>query len=231
MKNSLLKKILSLVKRRKTDYDFNTMVSSFISFSFTILFALYNCFLGIYSLSIWHGSICIFYLFLVAIRGMILLEEKNSATESNYKTKVRQLRVFIISSFLLLILNIALIVPISLMVKLEKPTNMGLIPAIAMAAYTTYKFTIAFIHIQKQKHRNINLLIVELRTISFIDALVSILTLQNTLIMVNYEKSEPYDMMILSAFSSAAIYIIILTTTISLLIKGLLSKRKAEPNK
>ena len=50
-------------------------------------------------------------------------------------------------------------------------------------------------------------------------------------LLVNYEKSEPYDMMILSAFSSAAIYIIILTTTISLLIKGLLSKRKAEPNK
>ena len=201
------------MKKQKTDYGFNTMVSSLISFSFTILFALYNSFLGIYSLSIWHGSICIFYLFLVAIRGMILPEEKNSTTKSNYKTKARQLRVFIVSSFLLLILNIALILPITLLVKLEKPTDMRLIPAIAMAAYTTYKFTFAFIHIQKQKHSNINLLIVELRAINFIDALVSILTLQNTLIMVNYEKSESYDMMVLSAFSSAAIYIIILTTT------------------
>lgn len=45
-----------------------------------------------------------------------------------------------VTTNLLLILNIALILPITLMIKLEKPTDMGLIPAIAMAVYTTYKF-------------------------------------------------------------------------------------------
>lgn len=122
---------------------------------------------------------------------------------------------------MLLVLNMALILPISLMVTLEKPVNMGLISAIAMAAYTTYKLTMAFIHIQKQKRSKLNnVLIVELRTINFIDALVSILTLQNTLIMVNQTKTSANNMFTFSAISSAAIYVVILFTTVRLLEKG-----------
>ena len=106
---------------------------------------------------------------------------------------------------------------------------MGLIPAIAMAAYTTYKITMASIHIRKQKgSRCSNILISELRTINFIDALVSILTLQNTLIMVNQTKSSVEDMTTLSAVSSAGIYIVILFTTVHLLVKGIKQTRKQD---
>lgn len=105
---------------------------------------------------------------------------------------------------------------------------MGLIPAIAMAVYTTYKITMASIHIQKQTRNNRNnVLVAELRTINFIDALVSILTLQNTLIMVNQTKSSAHDMLILSAVSSAVIYIVILFATIHLLIKGFKQQKTA----
>lgn len=105
---------------------------------------------------------------------------------------------------------------------------MGLIPAITMATYTTYKLIMASIHIQKQKHNNHNnVLVTELRTINFIDALVSILTLQNTLIMVNQTKSSANDMFVLSAVSSAAIYIVIMFTTIHLLRKGFRQRKKA----
>jgi len=132
-------------------------------------------------------------------------------------------------AFILLVLNLALILPISLMVILEKPVNMGLIPAIAMAAYTTYKLTMASVHIQKQKRsRHNDILIVELRTINFIDALVSILTLQNTLIMVNQKKTSAKDMLTLSAVSSAAIYIVILFTTVRLLVKGFKQIKKQD---
>ncbi len=212
-------KIRSFLKSRKKDYIFKTLVSSVISFSVTILFALYNGFLGIRLLSIWHGGICVFYLLLAAIRGIILLTEKNNKTrDDKQRSKCRQ-RTFIISAFLLLLLNLALILPVSLMVMFEKPVNMGLIPAIAMAAYTTYKITMASIHIQKQKRSN-NILIAELRTINFIDALVSILTLQNTLIMVKQETNVN-DMLVLSAISSAVIYAVIIFVTVRLLIKGL----------
>ncbi len=212
-------KIKAFLEIWKKDYVFKTMTSSIISFSVTILFALYNGFLGISLSSVWHGSICVFYLLLIAIRGMILL---NESTYCRGKT-------FTISSIMLLVLNLALILPISLMVTFEKPVNIGLIPAIAMAAYTTYKFTIASVHIHKQKRsKHSNILITELRTINFIDALVSILTLQNTLIMVNQTKSSVKDMLTLSAISSAAIYIVILFTTFRLLGKGFKQNKKQD---
>ena len=201
---------------------FKTLASSVISFSVTILFALYNGFLGIRLLSIWHGGICVFYLLLAATRGIILLTEKNNRTRDDKQKAECRRRTFMISGFLLLLLNLALVLPISLMVVLKKPVNMGLIPAITMAAYTTYKITMASIHFQKQRRSNHNnILIVELRTINFIDALVSILTLQNTLIMVNQTASTGNDMLVLSAVSSAVIYAVIIFVTVLLLINGL----------
>ncbi len=222
-------KIKAFLEIWKKDYVFKTMTSSIISFSVTILFALYNGFLGISLSSVWHGSICVFYLLLIAIRGMILLNEKRNAMRSENESTYCRGKTFTISSIMLLVLNLALILPISLMVTFEKPVNMGLIPAIAMAAYTTYKFTIASVHIHKQKRsKHSNILITELRTINFIDALVSILTLQNTLIMVNQTKSSVKDMLTLSAISSAAIYIVILFTTFRLLGKGFRQNKKQD---
>ena len=218
-------KIKPFLKSWKKDYIFKTMASTVLSFSVTILFALYNGFLGVCLLSIWHGGICVFYLLLAAIRGIILLTEKNNRTRSEkQKSECRQ-RTFMISAAMLVLLNLSLILPISLMVVMKKPVNMRLIPAITMAAYTTYKLTMASIHIHKQKRSNRNnILVTELRIINFIDALVSILTLQNTLIMVNQTKSNDNDMLTLSAISSAVIYIVIIFITVNLLIKGL--KRK-----
>ena len=121
----------------------------------------------------------------------------------------------------MLAMNIALVVPISLMVLMQKPTNLGLIPAIAMAAYTTYKITMAIVNMRRS--RVYHPLIHELRTINLIDAFVSILTLQNTLIMVNSDAGEGSSMITLSAISSALIYLTIIIITIKLFIK-----RKAE---
>lgn len=85
------------------------------------------------------------------------------------------------------------------------------------------------VHIYKQRRSgHNNILIAELRTINFIDALVSILTLQNILIMVNQTKSSAKDMITLSAVSSAAIYIVILFTTVHLLIKGFKQNKKQD---
>ena len=164
------KNVKPIIEKWKKDYTFKTIASSVISFGITILFALYNGFLGISLLSIWHGSICVFYLFLIAIRGMILLNEKRNAMRSESQSAYCRGKTFAISSVILLVLNLALILPISLMVTFERPVNMGLIPSIAMAAYTTYKITMASIHIRKQKRSRCgNILITELRIINFID--------------------------------------------------------------
>ena len=209
----------TLLGRWRQDYAFRTMVSAGASFAMTTLFALYNGFLGLRLQSLWHGSICVFYLLLMLIRGGILLTEWSSRGKPREEAEKRRGRAFAVSGALLLLLDLALLCPIALMAQFRKPVNMGLIPAIATAAYTTWKVTMASVHICRQKRRRHgNLLVTQLRTIHFVDALVSVLTLQNTLIMVNGGGGE--NMGVLSAISSGVIYAGIVFATLRLTLSG-----------
>lgn len=206
----MVKEIYLLLKR---NYSTRVLITSLISLVVVLLFAAYNGALGIINNSIWNGSICIYYLLLLIIREIILnfkIRNKDNNTEKP---------IFIVTSLLVLVLNLVLIIPISLMIMNRREVlNNEIIPAIIMTAYTTYKITIATINYQKTRKCN-ELLIKELRTINFIDAFVSLLTLQNTLILLNGEMSN--EMMILSAISSGVVVFFMIVISIFLLIKGI----------
>ena len=170
MKHIRRQQIKLLWKKWSENYSFKTLISSTVSLCITTLFALYHGLLGLALSSIWHGSICVFYLLLVAVRGSVLLTEYHIKSKNEKEKQRRRKKIFYVTSVLLLLLNLALVLPISLMVVLKNPVSMSLIPAIAMAAYTTYKITMAIIHMRKQKVYHV--LIRELRTINLIDALV-----------------------------------------------------------
>lgn len=217
-------KAMTFLRERRDSRLYGILTGSAVSFGVTALFALYHGYLGLSLTSVWHGGICIFYLLLTAIRGIIFLTEKLNRTRGEKERAVSRRRTFFISSALLLALDLALILPIAMMVVMERPVDIGLIPAIAMATYTTYKVTIASVRVRRQRRSpDGDILISELRTVNFIDALVSVLTLQNTLIMVNQDQAGEDDMFILSAVSSAAIYAVIVFVTVYMMVKG--SKR------
>lgn len=216
--------IKQFLGRWKNDFDFKTLTASFNSLAVTVLFALYNGFLGVYHASLWHGTICVYYLILSALRGLIVLSERRIAGSAR-EAEARR-RVYVISAVLLFILNMSLVVPVSLLVLLQKPVALSLIPAIAMAAYTTYKIVMASVNL-KRRTRSENRLVRLLRMINFIDALVSILTLQNTLIMVNM-KDESNRMLSLTAVTSAAIMLAVLALSIAALGKGIMSLKRKE---
>lgn len=216
--------IKQFLGRCKNDFDFKTLTASFNSLAVTVLFALYNGFLGVYHASLWHGTICVYYLILSALRGLIVLSERRIAGSAR-EAEARR-RVYVISAVMLFILNVSLVVPVSLLVLLQKPVALSLIPAIAMAAYTTYKIVMASVNL-KRRTRSENRLVRLLRMINFIDALVSILTLQNTLIMVNM-KDESNRMLSLTAVTSAAIMLAVLALSIAALGKGIMSLKRKE---
>lgn len=205
--------------RWKSDYAFKTVTSALGSLAVTAVFALYNGFLGIWHASLWHaslwhGTICVYYLVLVVLRTIIIAARKSA--DRTAEPERAQARVCLASAALLLFLNLCLVVPVSLMVVLQKPVNMTLIPAIAMAAYTTYKIIMASVNLKRGKESS-DRLVRLLRTISFIDALVSVLSLQNTLIMVN-AKGDGSEMLTLSAITSAAIMLTVLALSVATLI-------------
>ena len=214
-----------LLRAWRENYVYQTLMSAAASLGCTALFALYNGYLGLCHGSVWHGSIGVFYLLLMAIRGMVLLTEHRNRTRDEAEQDRCRRRTFLISSLLLLALDLSLMLPIAMMVVLDKPVTMGLVPAIAMAAYTTWKVTMASIHICRQRRRSGgNILVTELRTVNFIDALVAILALQNTLIMVKGAAGGKNSILPVSAASSAMVLVAILVITFQMLRRGLEQK-------
>ena len=202
----------------KTNYNFKTLISSAGAFLITTAFALYNGFLGLRYGSVWNGCICVYYILLSVTRGIIPFVEKKNLALSENAAKNRRILTFRVTSIIILVTDIALIVPIALMVLNDRYVNMGLIPSIAMATYTTFKIVTAIMNIKKARKSD-NILVREIRTINFIDACVSVLTLQNTLIIVNQGENSG-DMFLLSAISSAAIFLIIITVSVWSIVTG-----------
>jgi len=217
-----MKPLKQLLARYRADYDFKTIASALLSLAATAFFALYNGFLGIRHASVWHGTICVYYLVLVLLRGAILLAERRAARSGSPERD--RARACLGAASLLLLLNASLVVPVSLMVIRRKPLSLSLIPAIAMAAYTTYKITMASIHLRRCR-RSADRLVHLLRTIHFIDALVSILTLQNTLIMVNASGADD-SMLTLTAVTSAAVMLAVLALSVGEIVRAVRRVRR-----
>ncbi len=203
------------------DYDFKTFFNSLASVAITVLFALYNGLLGFLYDSSWNGSICVYYILLILIRGMMLLAERKAEEDNMQKDgKADRLRTraYLVGSILLLILNLCMIGPLVVLVKQLKHVTMTLIPALAMAAYSFYKITVSSINLVKRK-KSANCLVKLLRSINFVDALMSIVILQNTLIMVASEGTTK-KMIPLTAVSSGVIWVGVVILSVSGFVKG-----------
>lgn len=214
----MIKTQLNHIKHWLHHETLKVFLSASLSLVLTTVFAIYHAILGILLASLWHGSIAIFYGLLVLVRASIVLGERRIRPLDDDQKTIKRIKIYADSSKALLLIDLGLIIPIALMVKLEVPVNMGMIPAISMAAYTTYKIIMALVNVKR--NRSTNVLIHELRMINLIDALVSILSLQNTLIMVNSSGDDLQRMVDLSIITGAIFYVIIVGLTIRLVVKA-----------
>ena len=170
------------------------------SLIFMFLFSIYNRIIGALNESLWHESISIYYFILVIIKLIIIVYLN--------KSKLRKHDVFILrlTKVLLIILNILLIVPIVLMIYNKRLIEMSLIFSITIALYVTIKTTKSIIIFIKKRKED-DMLVKELRIIDLIDTVVSILTLQHTLIFVNS-----------TSFNIGIFYLTIISSSLGLLL-------------
>ena len=110
------------------------------------------------------------------------------------------------------LMNVSLIIPIVVMIMGDRAYNLGMIPAITMATYTTYRIVMAIIHYSKSRKID-NALVKELRTANLIDTLLAVLTLQNTMIIASAGEIT-VKMRTLSILSSTVIWLIIVLLSI-----------------
>ena len=188
-------------KKLKKDYNKKTVIFSFLSVLATICFTVYNAILGFLFDSIWHICIFAYYVFLLLIKGLLVFGISNKKTRSN------QLLVVYITFIMLIILTIAMIAPAFILVLDKRTYNLGLIPSIASAAYTTYSITMSIVNMKKAKNTD-SPIIKQIRLVNIVNTLMSILVLQNTLILANGGYTD--DMKKLSVATSIGIIVLII---------------------
>ncbi len=205
------RKIKSFLSVWKEDYLFSTVLASAFAALVNIAYMVYNGVLGVLYHSPWNCSICVYFLLLSGIRATVVYSQRSILKPREAESVQRQRKVYLWTHLVLLAMNLSLIVPIASMIHGDRQYTLGMIPAIAMAAYTTWRVTVSILH-YKRSRRLENPLIAELRTINMIDALVAILTLQNALIMANGGQNE--KMRIVTAWTSGGIFLMIVLITV-----------------
>ena len=172
--------IMGFIDMWKADYQFKTLATSTLSALVGLGFTVLNVVLGIVYKSVWNISISVYYVLLAIVRGIVVHSQRKVSAADNQKNQEQYKRVYFKTHILMIIMDMCLIAPIAYMVIGERSYEYGLIPAIAMAAYTTYRITMGIINLGKARKQE-NILIRELRTVNLQDSLVAVLTLQNAL--------------------------------------------------
>ena len=185
----------------KYDYNKRTVFFAFLSVISIICFTVYNGILGFLYDSIWHICIFAYYIFLLLIKGLLVIGILHKRIKSN------QLAIVYLTFALLIIMTIAMIAPAILLVLDKRTYNLGLIPSIASAAYTTYSITMSIVNMKKAKNTD-SPIIKQIRLVNIVNTLMSILVLQNTLILANGGYTD--DMKKLSVASSIGIIVLII---------------------
>ena len=203
--------ILGFIDMWKADYQFKTLATSTLSALVDLGFTVFNVVLGIVYKSVWNISISVYYVLLTIVRGIVVHSQRNVNVADNQKKQEQYKRIYFKTHILMIFMDMCLIAPIAYMVIGERSYEYGLIPAIAMAAYTTYRITMGIINLGKPRKQE-NILIRELRTVNLQDSLVAVLTLQNALIIAN--GSDMQSMLALTAWTSAGIWLMIVIFTV-----------------
>lgn len=193
------------------NFQQRTILITIFSAVINLAFIIYYSYLGINFKDGFAIGISIYYLLLFLIKTITLIIERIIIKkDENSKLDIR-LKNYKISSIFIFALDLCLITPIILMVINPKEVSFGIIPAIAMATYCVYKITISIVGYRKSKKSH-NPTIVLFKEINIIGAIVSILTLQHTLIMVNGGMTS--DMQTLSLYTSIAFIVVIISFSI-----------------
>ena len=159
----------AFTKRLLDEYGFRSIVFAMLSLFINIAYTIFNAVISIITSSLWFGAISMYHAILILMRGDTLLSR-------NKKPRTSYIRCAILLILLSLFLSLAVWQMIS---KNLAFVRLGW-TIYAYAAFAFYKITLSIINLIKS--RNEALTIKAIKYIGFSDALVSILTLQSSLL-------------------------------------------------
>ncbi len=188
------------------NYHFRTLVFAAGSFLLNVGFVVFNVVMAIISKNAWYGSLAVYYLLLSVLRGGIFNGNKKAKIRAGENEKERyllQLKNYRWCGIALFVLDLAMAVAVAFMVFGAKPSRHTDITAIVFAAYSFVKITMAIRNIFKAKKTQ-NPQIQAFRNIALADAVISLLSLQTTMV-ATFSEGDGGNLFILSAVVGACV--------------------------
>lgn len=229
LRNGVIEKLLMTVKKTSfgaqflEDYTFRTILTTMPSFIINVAYTVYNGVIGIVNQSSWFITMAVYYSLLGVMRYHAVNAGRKISRMKNQKLiRKKELAVIKTDGLLLLLLNLALSGVVLLTIAKGRAKAYSEIMAISIAAYTFYKTTMAVINMVKVRKMQSPILIT-IRNIGVADALVSMLTLQTTM-LASFQNTSNLDVNRMNALTGMAVCILIALLGISMIYYA--SKRK-----
>lgn len=181
-----------------------------LSLVVNILYGLYNGILGVFNHSWWFVSLCAYYILLSVMRFAVLMASKKQ-TEENASPEF----VMHFIGYMFIVLSVVLAGMTYLSYKSDRGTKYHQIVMITIALYSFTKLTYAIVKLIK----NIGHTTPYKKTllyISFADALVSIYSLQMSM-LVSFEGMSKSDIVLMNSLTGSGVYVFIFILGINLI--------------
>ena len=204
-------------RKWQEDTRLRVNVSLYGSFFWNIAYALFQLWLGFYHHTFWFYSLGAYYICLALMRFFLLLHTRRYAPGERMRTELLRYRA---CGWVFLAMNLALTVIVFFMVYWNRTFEHHMITAIAMAAYTFTTFTVAIINVIKYRKYNSPVFLAS-KAISLAAALVSILTLESTMLTTFSDSTMSVsEQKLMLGLTGAAISAVIVAMAIYMIVNG-----------
>ena len=196
LRNNVIGRMIASIKKNPLgerfldDHTFRIILTTLPAFLINVAYTVYNGVIGIMNQSVWFITMAVYYSLLGIMRFCaVSMGRKISQLEDKQLIRKKELSVIKTDGILILVLNLALSGVVLLTIAQDTAKRYSEIMVISIAAYTFYKITMAVVNMIKVRKTQSPILIT-IRNIGVADALVSVLTLQATMLASFKDKSN-----------------------------------------
>lgn len=217
----------------KWEYGLRTTVFAFLSLCVNLAFTVMNCIISIKEHSLWYGALTGYYFLLILFRVATILSARSikykyaDGNETEYQRA--QNKIYLGCGTFLVLVEIVMCLAVTQMTLYGKPVRGGTIYAIATAAYTFFKITMAVWNLFKAK-KYADPAVRALRNLNFADACMSMTSLTVLMLSVFQEHDDPEFTIAIKACVGFAACAAVLAVAICMIIKAVKKLRKKTNN-
>ncbi|MGN0460771.1 MAG: hypothetical protein ACI4HL_07640 [Ruminococcus sp.] len=170
------------------------------SLAVNICYAIYNGVLGVVCGSLWFLTMFAYYTILSVMRFNAVIYERKSVLKKTEKPEIFVMRF---TGIMLMVLSFVLSGSVYYSNFYDVATKNGKFVMITIATYTFYKVTIAIVNaVKTAKHRSP--LLTTIRNIGCADAVVSIMSLQRSM-LVSFKGMNQKEIMVMNTLTGIAV--------------------------